>query len=505
MHTSDRTLAHITENRLDIAALQHMDPTLVDVLAIIRNPVAFDQLFLDRPRSVLRRSRLRLDNILLLSDWEVITPIDYKKVKVFCKYFQVPKKGDEDRLIVDCTPVNAAQKKAAKMRLPRIHEVMERIARFSCGSTIDAVSYFYQFPLHPDIALYFALANNGARGAPFTAVPNVMPMGWKYAPYLSQEVSLAICAEVLRRMPEGCAVDLLVWVDNFIFLANDVLSLRALMDMFLTVAAEISLKVHGVEMCEDGARLKCLGLSVDMRTHEFSFETSWVHKVHEARRTVADTYTDVASLIGRVLWSAHVKDVPLALSPHTIAACRVIADHIAAGVSWFDRVRFDVQHFLSETDTWLPQIERPFRLLSSDVDAVWVTSDGYSDEHIAAWAFTSGDHTTSSQCQRHMGIFMAELLGAIRALEFAASRGNSAILEVDNMGLLYALNKGHSCLPVVDRAIALLLSRLPSTFRFSVRHVHSEFNIADEYTRSRCGVQLEGLHCSQRVRVTSWG
>jgi len=59
------------------------------------------------------------------------------------------------------------------------------------------------------------------------------------------------------------------------------------MDMFLTLATEISLKVHGVEMCEDGALPNCLGLSVDMQTHELSFENSLVH-----------TYIDAASLIG---------------------------------------------------------------------------------------------------------------------------------------------------------------------------------------------------------------
>jgi hypothetical protein len=244
---------------------------------------------------------------------------------------------------------------------------------------------------------------------------------------------------------------------------------------------------------------------VDMSAHSFQFEPEWIQKLEAVRHIPNMTYSDLASLVGRVLWAAFVREIPLSLFPHIITTCRIIADNIASGFEWSNRVPFDTSPVRMEIDKWMFTINSAFKHTEHVVDAAWLTSDGFADEFQSTWAFVSGDTVFSAKCDHHMNIFMAELLGAVRALEFAARHSSAAILELDNMGLVYALNKGHSCLPVADRAIGLLLSRLPRSFAFSVRHVHSEFNIGDRFTREDLGTCTLGPMCTQRVLVSSWG
>jgi len=169
--SSFRTLAPITPNRINFDKLRAFDPRISQVLNFIDDPKSFNDLFVTNVEPGFRRSHLPVSNVDKLQfEWSTIEPIEKSEVLNVCRYFQVPKKGQEDRLIVNCSPINVAQLKPPRMRLPSIHDVIRRVLNFKLGLTIDAVSFFYQFPLQRDIARHFALAQNKARGRPRPAV-----------------------------------------------------------------------------------------------------------------------------------------------------------------------------------------------------------------------------------------------------------------------------------------------------------------------------------------------
>lgn len=503
-----RPLAPITPNRICLDTIKRFAPRMVDELSIIESIEAFERLYIAPVSEGHRRSSLPRDNIRALQSWGTIEPAH--DLEHICRYFQVPKKGDEDRLIVNCSPINEAQKKPEKMRLPRVHDVMEMILSFKFGATIDAVSYFYQFPLADLIRNHFGLAQNRARGRPELWRPCVMPMGWKFAPRIAQESSWAICEETLRRMAlRGLTtsdVNMTVWVDNFILLANSIEMLEALIEEFLKVCLEAKIATHKVIMEENGRLLKCLGMEFDLSAATVRMDPSWIQKFGLGLQIPSPTYADVAALLGKMMWACHVHNIPLCMVFETVETCRIVASDIAAGYAWEDKFRRSTLPFRLEITQWWSRLAAPFALHSSYENAAWYSSDGYSDPQFAAWAFVCGETARSGRCHMWMSVFFAELLGAVRAIEHAArSSLHSVVLEIDNMGLVYALNNGHSTVRAVDKILALLLSRLPRSFKFSVRHVHSEFNPADEFTRHRLGESSEGELVHQRVHIQLWG
>lgn len=506
---SKRPLAPITRNRIDLEVIKCFAPEMGAELSIIESVDAFEQLYIAPVGEGFRRSSLPRANVQSLCDWDVIEPAE--ELVHVCRYFQVHKKGDEDRLIVNCSPINAAQKKPDKMRLPRVHEVMELILSFKFGATIDAVSYFYQFPLAEGIRGHFGLAQNQARGRPMTWRPKVKPMGWKFAPRLAQETSWSIVRETLRRMDaKGFGskdVGMTVWVDNFILLANSFESLMILIETFKQVCREANVQMHPTIIEDGGSTMNCLGMKFDLVASTVQMEPSWMQKFALHLQNPKPTYTEIAALLGKMMWAGHVHDIPLCLMFETVECCRTVARDIQSGRHlWEDKYARSMLPLRMEIAQWWNKLVLPFTLKRKPAPAAWYSSDGYSDPQMAAWAFVCGETARSGRCHMWMSVFFAELLGAVRAIEHAArSPFNSAIIEIDNMGLVYALNNGHSSVRAVDKILALLLSRLPSSFTFSVRHVHSEFNPADEFTRHRLGESCDGDLVHQRAQIQLWG
>jgi len=273
VNPSQRRLDDISSSRLDLAALQRMDPKLSEVFGCIRSLEIFESLFQTRPKKVFRRSHMSTENLDLLQQWEILRraerPCD---VKLMCSFFNVRKqKVEKDRLIINARPVNCCQVRPPHMRLPAIHSVLKQVSDFRFGASVDAVSYFYQFPLLPQIGAYFALAQNGKRGAPEFFIPEVLPMGWKFAPWLSQETALAICTEVRRRTSQVDAM-ILPWVDNFIICANSLPHLMHVIATLQEVAIEIRLALHPPVITDGGATLKALGIVAHMTSHQFQLD-----------------------------------------------------------------------------------------------------------------------------------------------------------------------------------------------------------------------------------------
>jgi hypothetical protein len=382
---------------------------------------------------------LRRENIEALKTWDIITEQD--EVRFYIQYFTVPKKNGTDRLIGDARPINAAQVKPPKMPIPDMQWIIRSLCRFKFGATIDAVSYFYQFPFKA--GTYMAMGINRPRGAPQNYIPLVGPMGWCYMPQIGQKTANSIVAEVLKRMPVASnEVFLVPWLDNFIFAAHRLEDLHMLLRIFRSVCAEVNLELHDVEHSEDFGTVSALGMVFNLAHGTMSLEEKWVTNTRDRidAATHAQSYRTVAELVGKILWGCYVQSIPLALAPQCIASCRLIAANIAAGASWedlFPAPKGLLVDELNRLHLFLSQPHKPFD--PHITRAVIASSDGYADETCAAWAFVSGDCARSGVIAP-VDVFFAELFAATNALFFFAEQQQNVVLHVDNAGLVYALH-----------------------------------------------------------------
>ena len=217
------------------------------MIAFIRDISIFESRFHTPPDHSSRRSSILESNRTLLEDWETVDSLDLSSIRCFLKCFQVPKSNVvEDRFIIDGTPLNRCSLKPPEMHLPRLHTVLEGVSHCLYAFTVDAVSYFYQFEVCPEIRKYFGLAFNRRRGRAFLRRFARMPMGWLNSPCIGQRTSLALLRELKARCAKIGITDYFstVWLDNFIFAGNNLAELEIICRIFLEVCLEASVQLH---------------------------------------------------------------------------------------------------------------------------------------------------------------------------------------------------------------------------------------------------------------------
>jgi hypothetical protein len=95
-------------------------------------------------------------------------------------------------------------------------ELIDELRKCETISTVDALSYFYQFSLEKCIRQFFRLHINQARGRAKIRTFTRMAMGWSYAPVIAQRTSALILDLLAERLP-NINFSKFVWLDNFIF------------------------------------------------------------------------------------------------------------------------------------------------------------------------------------------------------------------------------------------------------------------------------------------------
>ena len=102
---------------------------------------ALCSLFLAHSKScILGRSSIPLENRLRLEEWNTVVKMD--KPRCYLKAFQVEKKSEFDRLVLDATPLNCRSKKAPAMHISTIQSILRDILGFTVAATVDACAYF---------------------------------------------------------------------------------------------------------------------------------------------------------------------------------------------------------------------------------------------------------------------------------------------------------------------------------------------------------------------------
>ena len=163
---SNRDIAEICTSHLRLDVLLHFD-TFFDGAASqalswissadgFMSTIAAPSLLFN---GAFRRSKMSIINIQRLTHWGTATSTTKSDWLVLCKVFQVEKSSGGDRLIMDATPVNRASFKAPQMYLPSLHDILTRFSKRKYFASVDAFSYFYQFPLCEEVSRYLTLGN----------------------------------------------------------------------------------------------------------------------------------------------------------------------------------------------------------------------------------------------------------------------------------------------------------------------------------------------------------
>jgi hypothetical protein len=485
-------LAPTTSNRIDVDKLAA--DGLADVLAPIREVSAFEALFDDaatakrlRPlsRDMFQHTRALIQNDVVEP---VIIPLPSGRrrpvaerflILTWCSTFLVRKKNGTGRFIVDARPINRAQKPPPDMGLPRIGTIIRDVLKHDLAAKTDGVSYFYQFPLAAAIRPYFKIRLARSRGRYANLQLKRMPMGWKYAPMIAQQVSNHLIRSLGR-----------AWLDDFILLGmSDTFDTNR--DTFLERLKTYNVEVDNTEL-EPTKQLKALGLEFDLETKQFRLDPDWVAKRTEhlngyleaTKEGKPTTVRQFLEVMGSLVWAAYVREVPLWQYAECLAALSAAAKLELEEL--FECPSYAVRNLQSwigdvSTNEWCAPTDRPATFND------YIFSD--ASDTMAAFIQVSGDQITSGDAWRlppEQKIFLSE----VEAITRGAPRVDIAttLFGTDNAAANFAMRKGHSSSYVAN----VLFRKAFGQSRPWSSWVPTYLQPADKFTR---GVALPRMPC----------
>jgi len=468
-------LDHITSNiiKMEQVLARYNSDGYLDPLKILTDPREFERCIiapLPTTRRVSRFMKRHATDIISYGTAERVSgPLRY-----YLPLFTVAKKSGLLRLIQDCRLLNSLFKKPPTMDLPRIHDLIDLILAHEVMGQTDAVSYFYQFPLHEVIRNYFGSRLGGGRGEYVDLRMCRLPMGFSHAPAIGQRLA--------NKLVEGLGVS---WVDNFIVVGSkSEFGSRA--KELLRRAKEINLELDKDEIIGKTVDV-ALGIEFDLNIKQFRMSPAWVEKADarlqellakpEGSFTIRDLYT----VTGTLLWRQYVMREDLCKVPHLLAAVGSAARCISAGADWeevFSIPEMAMQEIIKMLDDLKKNLPKGPRNKSEPTAEVW--SDA-SDTH---WAFLLFEHDIlveahQGQTKEGLHIFYSELSTALGGLSAAARRGHEVVKSViDNAAAAGCIAKRASSNFTANRWLARSL--ITET---RVQWISTKQMFADMYTR----------------------
>ena len=444
-------IAEICTSRLNLKELRRLDSEgeLTGVLDLITKPAAFADALLPEARQELRKtgrkvSRHMLHHLDTLVEYGVLTEADAHPYLTL-PAFTVSKKSGGQRFIVDARRLNALMTRPPDMRLQDITEVTQRVAAASWVVMADARSWFYQFPVHKEIQRYFEVRLGGERKTFVKTFLTVMCMGWSHSPAIANR-----SARVLLPPEHG-----IVWIDNFIAVGDSLPEAQARYADFISRCEKVGAALnfddtqHGVPLQD----FTVFGIHFDLTRHRFRMDTAWVQKVlgREEYKEVVNGHTTprrAFRVFGSFVWQSYVMRTPMCYMPAVLSFVRRIAKQTHSNnARWDSRVAVppSVQaetvartRLIEDNEWYTPQNPPPTIELWTDASstawaAVLVLPGG---ESVSQGAFEGSDADTN--------IFLKEAYAVWQGVRMMQRvREASVTCHIDNLGLVFALRKGH--------------------------------------------------------------
>jgi len=439
-----------------------------------------------------------------------------KPWNVFIPIFTVPKAGGKEcRLIGDCTPLNERLPPPPSMELCALHSVIEGLLDKYWLTQLDAMSYFYQFPLGEHAMDIFVSRVGGPRGIFSTVHWRSMPMGWSYAPAIAQRTSNLFVQNVKFLNPN---IALFAWVDNFLFGGDTTVEVNQATRDFEAFGRDVNLTLK--EGGQPVQEMEALGMRWDVRDANKDLHHVELSSTH--KKALLEGLNDLQTeptgrklfgVFGQGMWGTYaVLREPLSLYPHLMSTIRAEAIRLAKS----DRKAWDEPiNIPSEASRDLECLCAKMmtaRCHLGDLKQSPVTENDWSDASGApimgwghVWSFAgqkvslaAGDHDLDS-------IFVAELLAAANTWNTAAHNRPGCVpnLHVDNSAAANALLKGHSSNAAGDLILRRLHEQLPPGARAKVTWIPSACNRSDGLSR-RVRMVSESCSCGHEGSWVRW-
>jgi hypothetical protein len=188
--------------------------------------------------------------------------------RIYMGLFLVPKKTPpQGRLIGDARPLNELQRPPDDMGLPRILDVIRTVLESSHAAKADGVSYFYQILLGRKIRRFFMARLAGRRGKVQEMQFVRLPMGWKFSPFIAQQLSKCV-------VKGGVGV---AWLDDFLILGQSKTEFHTHRETFLNRVRRYNIEIDNYVLNPE-TELKALGLEFDLATKQYRLDPAWVDK-----------------------------------------------------------------------------------------------------------------------------------------------------------------------------------------------------------------------------------
>ena len=408
--------------------------------------------------------------------------------------FTVPKsKPGQLRFILACKELNAALRsfQLPACILPRYADIVRRVLQNKFFVELDLTAYFFQFPLDDEAKDLFSFRVGSKKYR-----MNRAAMGFRGTPQVGQAVACAIATEAVGHE----AVESIVWLDNFIFAAEDAEAVQLVEQRFLLLCKKYGVTVGDrSSICQAGA---FLGVDFDLLQKRWRMDPAWTARLSALQHLNLNAAMPLRRwwrLFGMLLWRTHVLQLPL----HSVAP-------ILRWMSTKCRGRTMREHFTAEFwDSEGPVPEEVRLLLAQGIADLlrneWRVWKELPSQHIKAftdaslkqWCFIIYPNPITGLTPitqwgffppplLHEDIFVKEAYALGRLISFVSRYNHPVVIDagVDNTGVIGAWNKGFT---LNNHVLDILITSYEQLRRCGA-HVLTEYvksleNPADAYTR----------------------
>ena len=486
-------IASICVGFMDLHQLKILDQAgeLQGVIDVITDPGSFYARFWEGELQRIRsdaRFRMRISRNLLhhldaLKQYEVLEEVSHEP-KVVLHGFTVEKKSGGRRFVLDGRKLNDCMQPPQDMLLPRIVGVIGRLLQANWVVATDGKSWFYQFPVHPEIRDFFGVKVAPQRGNFVTTRLKALCMGWKYAPCIAQRT-----ARVLLPPSEG-----VTWVDNFIVTAGSQQEAAEKFEIFLTRCATVNAKMSLDEQGygQPTQMFNTFGLSFDLQRHCYRSDPAWVQKFlgtreHAAVRGGRATPRAIYKVVGGLVWHSYTTNSFLCFLPATLSFIRDVARDLFESAEWDTPIavrpsaikEIEQRSAQMTENPWIGRGPTTCTTAWSDASSTsWAAILESDPQQVAQAAFSNG--------KEMWHIYVKELYAARQAIALASKslRATRIKLMVDNLPAVHSIQRGHSSDFRSNHVIADLFTLAAGAqLQVVCEWVSTSDQRADQYTR----------------------
>ena len=435
------------------------------------DPDLFRDCALDHPRA--KSSVLSVDEVKKIIDNAIFETCD-DPVGTGYVFDVVEYQKQRRRLVHDALSANVMLPDAPNPRFLTIEEVQRMTLCGLYAATIDMKAFYYQFPLAQAVRKFFPILVDGR-----WLQPCVLPMGFKWAVVIAQAFMrfVAFTANI-----PATACD--IYIDNILLVGSEK-EVNKMFDRVIIVLGKLGVTTGDVEQ---GTVVTHRGMSMNFTAKTVALKASFVEKLRARMAGPNQTWGQLRSIIGMVVYALMVLDKPLASIFHVFKfwARHVFTSPRKIVTMWrTSREEMDAAIVFSTRNTPLKIKTRPRgRMTIVITDA---SLEG-GRPRIAGLLVQNGRVRWFAETVRSTSTDIAvfETLAVQRAtMRWAhALQGRSALLLCDNTVTLSALARGMSCNYTVNSMVGVMHEfMLRRDIYLGFMYVPSKANASDPLTR----------------------